>query len=135
MPAESNETVYAIPGRWKDIYDQAEKNLKVLHAGVKLGTDKERVSFPTRLSLSTMLNKDHFPQVELSYEDAIRYLRKEAVNLPADTPKGYVLVTYRQVPIGLGKEHWQPCQQPLSAGVEDQEQPRDRRELFIVNSL
>ncbi len=38
MPAESNETVYAIPGRWKDIYDQAEKNLKVLHAGVKLGS-------------------------------------------------------------------------------------------------
>ena len=28
MPAESNETVYAIPGRWKDIYDQAEKNLR-----------------------------------------------------------------------------------------------------------
>ena len=33
----------------------------------------------------------------------IRYLRKEAVNLPADTPKGYVLVTYRQVPIGWEK--------------------------------
>ena len=23
IPAESNETVYAIPGRWKDIYNQA----------------------------------------------------------------------------------------------------------------
>lgn len=98
MPAESNETVYAIPGRWKDIYDQAEKNLKVLHAGVKLGTDKGKGLIPDQaLALSTMLNKEHFPQVELSYEDAIRYLRKEAVNLPADTPKGYVLVTYRQV--------------------------------------
>ena len=96
--------VYAIPGRWKDIYDQAEKNLKVLHAGVKLGTDKGKGLIPDQaLALSTMLNKDHFPQVELSYEDAIRYLRKEAVNLPADTPKGYVLVTYRQVPIGWEK--------------------------------
>ena len=104
MPAESNETVYAIPGRWKDIYDQAEKNLKVLHAGVKLGTDKGKGLIPDQaLALSTMLNKDHFPQVELSYEDAIRYLRKEAVNLPTDTPKGYVLVTYRQVPIGWEK--------------------------------
>jgi hypothetical protein len=54
-------------------------------------------------NLLQLLNKEHFPQVELSYEDAIRYLRKEAVNLPADTPKGYVLVTYRQVPIGWEK--------------------------------
>lgn len=78
MPAESNETVYAIPGRWKDIYNQAEKNLKVLHAGVKLGTDKGKGLIPDQaLALSTMLNKDHFPQVELSYDDAIRYLRKE----------------------------------------------------------
>ena len=37
------------------------------------------------------------------YEDAIRYLRKEAVNLPADTPKGYVLVTYQQMPLGWEK--------------------------------
>ena len=71
---------------------------------VELGTDKGKGLIPDQaLALSTMLNKDHFPQVELSYEDAIRYLRKEAVNLPTDTPKGYVLVTYRQVPIGWEK--------------------------------
>lgn len=135
MPAESNETVYAIPGRWKDIYDQAEKNLKVLHAGVKLGTDKGKGLIPDQaLALSTMLNKDHFPQVELSYEDAIRYLRKEAVNLPADTPKGYVLVTYRQVPIG-----WEKNIGNRANNLYPQEwkikSSHGTGELFIVNSL
>ena len=135
MPAESNETVYAIPGRWKDIYDQAEKNLKVLHAGVKLGTDKGKGLIPDQaLALSTMLNKDHFPQVELSYDDAIRYLRKEAVNLPADTPKGYVLVTYRQVPIG-----WEKNIGNRANNLYPQEwkikSSHGKGELFIVNSL
>lgn len=135
MPAESNETVYAIPGRWKDIYDQAEKNLKVLHAGVKLGTDKGKGLIPDQaLALSTMLNKDHFPQVELSYDDAIRYLRKEAVNLPADTPKGYVLVTYRQVPIGWEKNIGNRANNlyPQEWKIKSSHVPEEQ---FTVNSL
>ncbi len=108
MPAESNETVYAIPGRWKDIYDQAEKNLKVLHAGVKLGTDKGKGLIPDQALRSLYdAQQRSLPTGGVILRDAIRYLRKEAVNLPADTPKGYVLVTYRQVPDRLGKEHWQ----------------------------
>ena len=92
---------YAIPSRWKGIYEDAARNLKVIHAGIKLGTTKGKDIIPDQsLALSTELNTAVFPQVELSYEDAIRYLRKEAVNLPADTPKGYVLVTYQQMPLG-----------------------------------
>lgn len=98
------DNFYAIPNRWKAIYEDATKNLKVIHAGIKLGTSKGKDIIPDQsLALSVMLNKEAFPQVELSYEDAIRYLRKEAVNLPAETPKGYVLVTYRQMPLGWEK--------------------------------
>ena len=72
--------------------------------------------------------------VELSYEDAIRYLRKEAVNLPADTPKGYVLVTYRQVPIG-----WEKNIGNRANNLYPQEwkikSSHGTGELFIVNSL
>ncbi len=82
-----------------------------------------------------MLNKEDFPQVELSYEDAIRYLRKEAVNLPADTPKGYVLVTYSQDADGMGKEHRQPCQQPLSTRVEDQKSTHVPEKQLIINNF
>ena len=76
----------------------------MIHAGIKLGTDKGKGLIPDQsLALSIMLYQAAFNRVELSYEDAIRYLRKEAVNLPEDTPKGYVLVTYHQVPLGWEK--------------------------------
>ena len=31
------------------------------------------------------------------------YLRKEAIVLPADTPRGIVLITYRDIPLGFAK--------------------------------
>ena len=96
--------LYAIPSAWKDTYETAKQSLKVMHAGIKLATSKGKDWIPDQsLALSIALNPETFPQVELSYEDAIRYLRKEAVNLPADTPKGYVLVTYHNIPLGWEK--------------------------------
>ena len=43
------------------------------------------------------------PHAELSYEQAIAYLRREAIVLPAETPRGIVVVTYHQLPLGLVK--------------------------------
>ena len=43
------------------------------------------------------------PRVDLSYQDALRYLRGEALVLPPDTPRGIVTVTYRSVPLGPAK--------------------------------
>ena len=40
------------------------------------------------------------PCVDLSYQDALKYLRGEALVLPADMPRGIVTVTYRGVPLG-----------------------------------
>ena len=38
--------------------------------------------------------------VDLTYQEALRYLRGEALVLPADTHRGIVTVTYRGVPLG-----------------------------------
>ena len=43
------------------------------------------------------------PTVDLSYQDALSYLRGEALVLPPDTPRGIVTVTYRGVPLGPAK--------------------------------
>jgi 16S rRNA C967 or C1407 C5-methylase (RsmB/RsmF family) len=43
------------------------------------------------------------PHAELSYEQAIAYLRREAIVLPPETPRGIVVVTYHQLPLGLVK--------------------------------
>ena len=38
--------------------------------------------------------------VELAYQEALKYLRGEALVLPPDTPKGFVTVTYKGAPLG-----------------------------------
>ena len=40
------------------------------------------------------------PRVDLPYEEALRYLRGEALVLPPDTPRGIVTVTYKGIPLG-----------------------------------
>ena len=44
-----------------------------------------------------------FPRIDLSYQDALKYLRGEALMLPADTPRGMVTVTYQGIPLGPAK--------------------------------
>jgi 16S rRNA C967 or C1407 C5-methylase (RsmB/RsmF family) len=39
-------------------------------------------------------------RIDLSYQDALKYLRGEALVLPADTPRGIVTVTYKGIPLG-----------------------------------
>lgn len=96
----TTERIYAIPSRWADVYDDAAKALKVIHAGVCLGTEKGKDVIPDQsVALSRLIDKDAYPHVELGYADAINYLRKEAATLPDDTPRGFVLIlksaTYR----------------------------------------
>jgi 16S rRNA C967 or C1407 C5-methylase (RsmB/RsmF family) len=50
--------------------------------------------------LKTDLPEGDFPQVDLPYSEALRYLRGEALTLPADTPRGFVTVTYQGFPLG-----------------------------------
>jgi len=53
--------------------------------------------------MSTLLNRNAFPQVELTRQQALAYLRTEALTLPEKTPAGYVLLTYKGHPIGFAK--------------------------------
>ena len=55
------------------------------------------------LSMSTALRADAFTRSELSYAEALRYLRREAITLPPDAPRGFVVVTYRAIPLGFVK--------------------------------
>ena len=55
------------------------------------------------LAVSGILVSDAFPCEEISYEQAIAYLRKEAVTLSDAAPRGVVLLTYKHVPLGFVK--------------------------------
>ncbi len=98
------DIIEAVPDSLRDIYKAAVSRLKVLSAGVTVGCVKGRDIVPdASLALSTLLNRDAFHLVELSYADAVSYLRRDSITLPADTPRGYVLVTYRGVVLGFMK--------------------------------
>lgn len=100
----SENGIYAIDAQWKSTLEEASKSLQVIHAGIKVANVKGKDLIPDHsLALSTEINKEKFQQVEFSYEDAINYLRKEAINLPPHIGKGYVLATYKSIPIGWMK--------------------------------
>lgn len=101
---QQGDNIVAIPKRWHDIYAEAAASLKILHAGIELGTLKGKDIIPHQsLALSSALNADAFSKVDVNYEQAIAFLRKEAVTLPEDTNRGMVLLTYKGVPIGFEK--------------------------------
>ena len=81
-----------------------ESPLRPLSTGILLGELKGKDLIPAEeLALSTALNPEAFPKVELTWEAAIRYLRKEAITLPLEVPRGNVLVSYQGYPLGFVK--------------------------------
>jgi len=57
---------------------------------------------PHALAMSTLSN--NYPQWELTLDTALNYLRKQSLtNMPADLSKGYVIVTYKNHPLGFVK--------------------------------
>ncbi len=50
--------------------------------------------------LSTLNSQLSTPTVDLPYSEALRYLRGEAIVLPADAPRGIVTVTYKGFALG-----------------------------------
>lgn len=94
---------FAIPTWWQSLYHTAAAQLRILHAGVPLATEKGRELIPhPALALSTRLRPEAFHRIELDAQQAIAYLRKEALQVD-DAHKGMVLLTYRNQAIGFGK--------------------------------
>lgn len=83
---------------------KALSRLRILSDGNPVGTQKGKDIIPAHAeALLTTMPKDKYPQAELSLDEALRYLRHEAIVLPPDTPRGFVVVTYRSLPLGFVK--------------------------------
>ena len=71
----------------------------------QIKNEELRNNTPTALTsklliLNSKLDKADYPQVDLPYQEALKYLRGEALILPPDTPRGLVTVTYKGFPLG-----------------------------------
>jgi NOL1/NOP2/fmu family ribosome biogenesis protein len=58
--------------------------------------------------MAKALRKEAFKTAELSLEQALSYLRNEAIVLP-DMPTEVLLITYQQVPLGFVKNVGNHC--------------------------
>ena len=75
-----------------------------LRPEIPIAVIKGRDLIPTQnLAQSSLLNSGKFRKVEVDRFTALKYLRCEALTLPADTEKGFVLLTYGGLPLGFVK--------------------------------
>ena len=103
-PEWSGSTLWMLPEPVRDVYPLLREHLRILSAGICMGEAKGKDFIPAEeLALSTGLRREAFPTVDLDWEDAIRYLKKEALLLPDSTEKGYVLICHKGFPLGFAK--------------------------------
>lgn len=99
-----NNEWQAIPRIHTEMLERIERECKVIGAGIELCIEKGRDLIPSQgLAVSTALADTAFPRVELDRTQALSFLRRESIILPADTPKGYVLVCHNSLPLGFMK--------------------------------
>lgn len=98
-------SILAFPARYADEWAAMKQCLKIVSAGVEVGEVKGKDLIPNHslAMCSSLLRREAFATEEVSYEQAIAYLRKEALALSTTAPRGYVLLTYRNVPLGFVK--------------------------------
>ncbi len=97
---DGNETV----SKQKTNIGNLQKTLRILHDGNPRPTVKGKDTIPAHAeALMTRLDKNRYPRVELTLDQALNYLRREAITLSEDTPKGYVIVCHNGYPLGFVK--------------------------------
>lgn len=100
---ESGDRTIALPKVHAETIVTLMQNLKWISAGIELGEKKGKDFIPAHaLAMSIALNRGAFCNHEVTCEQAIAYLRKEAIILP-EAPRGMVLLTWQNEPLGFVK--------------------------------
>ncbi len=100
----SDGTIRAFPAAHCDMLQTLTEHLRIVHAGIRVGEMKGKDTVPSHaLAMSTALRREAFASVDISREEAVRYLRKETITLPSETERGYVTVCYKGFPLGFAK--------------------------------
>jgi 16S rRNA C967 or C1407 C5-methylase (RsmB/RsmF family)/NOL1/NOP2/fmu family ribosome biogenesis protein len=98
---ELNQKIIAFPKKYYFECLYLEKHFNCILNGVEIAEIKGKDIIPShQLALSKIINIDAFDTVELNYEAAIAFLRKESININDEIPRGYILVTYQHLPLG-----------------------------------
>lgn len=94
---------FAFPQKQYENFLTIQSQLRIVSAGIYVGEVKGKDFIPQHsLAISCVLNREAFVSHEVDYSTAIRYLRCESLNF-ADLPKGFILLTYSDHPLGFIK--------------------------------
>ena len=97
----SDRFATAYPFKYKEIIEWLSTELTCISTGFGLGEERGKGIAPQHsLSMLKDLRKEAFPNVALTREQALSYLRTESLNL-SDVPLGLCLLTYEGVPLGF----------------------------------
>lgn len=110
---KSKDGITALRKAFADDYAAISEKLNVICAGVRVCTEKTaKFSNSARkpkpqfvpapgLALSSCLNREAFPDISLNYSDAIKFLRGESIPPTVSASRGWVTVSYRNLPLGF----------------------------------
>ena len=105
----SDNYISAIPLAKSTEIELLEKKLNVVLSGILMAEKKgESIVYAQHLALSKYLDKEAVQTQEVDWQTAILFLKKEAIALP-NSPKGLVLLTYKNMPIGWVKNLGNRC--------------------------
>lgn len=82
---------------------QSTPLIHLLFDGLPAPEQKGKEIIPSVAQALSLNAPTQWPRVELSLEQARRYLHRESLVLPSDTPLGFVMITYQKHPLGFMK--------------------------------
>lgn len=97
------DMVIAVPTVIADLVDHVASNMPLLSSGTAVGQIKGSDLVPDEdLALCIALRRGAFAEAAIDKPTALAFLHKDAITL-AEAPKGIVLLTYKNVPLGFVK--------------------------------
>jgi NOL1/NOP2/fmu family ribosome biogenesis protein len=101
--------VVAYPAKYKQLIEFLNSQFICISTGFGIGELRGKTVVPQHaMAMLKDLNTKAFNKVELSLEQALSYLRCEALTLP-NAAAGVLLLTYENVPLGFVKNVGNHC--------------------------
>jgi 16S rRNA C967 or C1407 C5-methylase (RsmB/RsmF family)/NOL1/NOP2/fmu family ribosome biogenesis protein len=95
-----DDLIVSIPSESYSEINLLSQLLKPIVRGTALATQKHDKFIPEHaFAISTAINQSHFTKIEVSLEEALTYLRKNALTI-GEGKRGFGLLAYQNVPLG-----------------------------------
>lgn len=98
-----DDRLLALSPQTATLLDAIPKGVHIISAGVEITEVKGKDLIPSHALAMSPLFSRIFPEMELSEEDALRFLSRETITLPPSVPTGYITMTYHGLPLGFLK--------------------------------